>query len=303
MTLDANDHVALRVAEQAVLRTTTHTHLHSAGRPRHAAALGVRRDPGFDPARLDALADAGLLEDLVEDSTPARGRRRLVATERGRMEWRFAAAEDLALAMAMDDVFHRDGDVVVVDVLDRRYVDVGAPPPDGGQWTTTHSPACEETEMEAMDVHERTVRVDAFVNARGERLLSWNCRPSEPAMHARFGPHSTGATYVMTGAALSCLHAAAAHRLYYQGGHMHFTTICGTAGCSMSSGARNILLRFGMIRALPLSPGSRREDYVATDRGRLLLEMGMAHADTMSSESAARWEEYRRALARARSAA
>jgi hypothetical protein len=303
MILDAKDHMALRVAEQAVLRTTTHTHIHAGGRLRRAVAMGVRRDPGFDPARLDALADAGLLEDLLDDSSPERGRRRLVATERGRLEWRFAAAEDQALAMEMDDVFHADGDVVVVEIADRRYVDVGTPPPDGAEWTTSHSPACEEAELPAMDVHERRVAVEAFANARGERLLSWNCRPSEPVMHARFGPHSTGATYGMTGATMSCLHAAASHQLYYAGGHTHFTTRCGTAGCSMSSSSRNLLLRFGMIKALPVPSGSRREDYVATDRGRRLLGMALAHVDEMSSESATRWAEYQRALARARAAA
>lgn len=305
MILDRSDHVALRIAETAVLRTTTYQHLHASGKPRRAVALGLKRSFEIDPARLDILAQAGLLKDLAgdADASPERGRRRLIATERGRLEWRFASAEDPTLCMTMDDLFHRDGDLVDVEIRDRRYVDVGAPPPEGGPWTTTRSPGDEESDLPAMDVHGRIVVVPAFVNGLGERLIAWNCRPTEPAHRARFDRHSTAAAYTMTGSALACLDAAARHRLYYAGGHTHFETACGTTGASMSSDARNLLLRFGMLRALPADKTARREDYVATDRGRRLLKIALPHAGGMTGQSAKCWEEYLRAAAKARAAA
>lgn len=292
-----DDLIAMRVAEQTVLRTTTHTHLNKYGRERVGYSRGTRTRLEFDPARLEALVDEGFLMDAEGDleADPARGRRRLVATELGRLEWRFASAENAMVAMRLDESFHRDGDIVVVPVKDRRHHAAGEDRPDYPTevWTREHRPADPEFEGDvAMDVYQRTVDVEAYVNPHGERLMTWNPCPVDICTMGRFGRHTDAASHGMSVMVLMALDGAMNHRLYFQGGHTHIESACGTVGASASSDARNILLRFGMIAALPTIPGTRREDYAVTPRGRDLHAKAIVHVDCFAPRPMHLWNEY-----------
>lgn len=292
MWLTGDDQIALRIAEQAVLRTT-------AGDrpvPRRVVVLGTRTVPDLDPARIDTLAQSGYLVDAEDaDTAPGRGRRRLLATERGRMEWRCAMAEDLHLAMRMDDVFHPAGAIVKVDVKDSRYHAASETQPDlaAPEWTIEHQPAQPEYDMdEDMVSYTRTVSVDAIVNHLGETLTACNPTPREAVSMSRLPAHSTGGRTTMSAYILIALDAAVNHRLYYQGGHTHYETACGTRGNSASSSARNVLLRFGLIASSRRDDRTRREDFTATRRGIVFHSLAMRHLAVMNDRDATTWLKY-----------
>ena len=250
----------------------------------------------LDADRIDLLVDAGSLEDAVDpDADPTRGRRRLLATERGRVEWRCAMAEDLHLAMRMDDVFHVAGTMVDEDVRDSRYVAATDPQPDlrAPEWEIRREPAEPEYgNDEDMVSYRRTVKVQAIVNHLGETLTAWNPTPREPHTMGRLPAYSTGGRTTMSAFILIALDAAVNHRLYYQGGHTHYETRCGARGASASSDARNVLLRFGLIRALPADARTRREDFIATPRGIRFHAVAMTHLDGMNERDARAWERH-----------
>lgn len=302
MLLSHDDQIALRAAEQAVLRTTAWDR----PTPRRAFLRAVKLPMEPDPARLDRLADAGYLEDADDrDANPARGVRRLVATEKGRVEWRCAVAEDLVLAMRMDDVFHVAGTMVSLDVTDSRYHVASEAQPDlrAPEWTIEHVPADPEAGTEEdMVSYRRTVKVDAIVNHLGEMLTAWNPTEREAVTFGRFPAHSTGARMTMSGYMLVALDAAVNHRLYFQGGHTHYQTACGARGGSASSDARNILLRFGLIEAGGRDERHRREDYRATRRGIAFHALALRHAADMNDRDARAWRSYASTVAVGRAA-
>lgn len=301
MDLGRMDHVAMRAAEQVVVRTS------AADRPtpRRTAVIGTRVPIVLDPERIDALADAGYMTDADDrDTDPSRGRRRLIATERGRIEWRCACAEDPALEMEMDDIFRRAGEIVTVDIDDRRYFVTGSegPLPQGDEWTVTHDPADPENDIEAMTCYRRIVAVDAIANHLGELLTSWNPTDREPVGYPRMPAYPTGSRIIMSAAIMIALDGAVRHRLYYQGGHTHIETRCGTRGLAASSEARNMLLRFGLIRAIAPDMARRREDFAATPRGIAFHARVMTHQKKLTGREADEWARYVRLITAAMAA-